>query len=272
MRLIAPALLALALITGCASGPPPMQAKPPALTASRHALAPEPGIEKTYSHVLKPLDDKGGILYVQNYGGGGVGLGLLLGPLGVAANIAAIEKNTNDDLAVLKGKFSLDPIALTQAAVAERPEFAPNAGTQAATRLSPVVQIVRDEAGRLLVGCILNVAGTSTERAWRGRYVYQTSVVLDKADVARSGLSDSQRRQLDQAVAEGFKALVQLYADDSMGKLEGGKEVAFTSEYVTPRFSFELRGQSLAAPADRLQVRSFNAVYSLPRAMVKLSS
>jgi hypothetical protein len=82
--------------------------------------APAPGFQAGRVVLSCPREGAGrdrlhrNILYFQNYGGGGAGLGLLLGPIGVAANMSMIESNTKQEQ--LRDKIAIDPPAVFSAA------------------------------------------------------------------------------------------------------------------------------------------------------------
>ncbi|HVE52127.1 MAG TPA: hypothetical protein VNB23_01955 [Ramlibacter sp.] len=109
----APFLVA-GLLAACAAPQPRVM---PARTAidAPYALERSPLLDQT-SHTAMHLDRERRILYQQSLGGGGVGVGLLLGPLGVAANIAMIEANTKADVAKAGYRALLDHLSARQQA------------------------------------------------------------------------------------------------------------------------------------------------------------
>ena len=90
------AIAASIILTACVSVPPPQQPIKVNLGDS-YEIYRAPLLDQT-NHTLQHLNQNKDILYSQTYGGGGAGVGLLLGPLGVAANIKAIESKLSDDI------------------------------------------------------------------------------------------------------------------------------------------------------------------------------
>lgn len=118
MLRIAGAVLLFACWTGSVSASRvTAQPPPPGGTEIAHAIAAYTSAEASANHMMRPLNDTNTILYEQSFGGGGVGLGVLLGPLGVAANIAAIEGRTEKEAALLHDKVGINPQELLKQAL-----------------------------------------------------------------------------------------------------------------------------------------------------------
>lgn len=259
-------LLAALNLAACAS--PQMMAVPTDAKSPTHAIGPSPVVEQGFNHTVKPLDDKNSVIYLQSFGGGGVGLGLL-GPLGVAANIKMIEANTDADLVLLKGKITVDPQSVFSTISQEFPALSLVANQDKAVRLTPLLNVVKLEDEQLLFGCTLVVDYTPTGTSWVGRYVYQIPLRLAKSDVA-NGLKPDQQREMDEAAKAGFRALARMYVDDMNGKLPSKRDLRFKSSFVMPRFSFEMIGQEIASDDARIGIRSIGVVYSLPKEMTQI--
>jgi hypothetical protein len=238
-----------------------------------HVIAPDPYTKAHFSNTLKPLNDENNVLYRQEFGGGGAALGVLLGPIGVAANAAAIGSATSADVELLKGKLPLDPTALYRDVAKDFPELAePNIDVKSvAVRVSPKVLIVKAEGEVLLLGCTLTVDYRPAGLKWVGHYVYQTTLKYAKAEVAQNLTSD-QIKRANAELRAGFQALTALYFDDLHGKLPLGHDVRFKSAYLSPRNLFELHGQQLPGTADRAVIRGTSATYSFPRAGIEVAA
>jgi hypothetical protein len=267
------ALLALAAAPGCVA--PALQPAPKLDAAPTYAVQPDPLGDQRFTHTLQPLDDAKTVLYLQSFGGGGAGVGLLLGPLGVAANAKAIGANTDADVKLLAGKLPLRPADTYQDVLRELPELAAAAPGAGAVRLTPEVLIVRAKDEVLLFGCTLGVDYTGVGTKWSRTYVYQTGISIPKAQVAQ-GLAPEQLQALQAELRTGFQTLTALYLDDLHGKAEPVRSVKFKSVYMSPRFTFELVGQELPGPADRrvvrLVLRNGGAItYSFPQAAVEVN-
>ncbi len=268
-RLSAPALLLVLLASGCVA-PQVSRPVPKLDTAPAYAVLPPPvPDEKRFNHMLQPLDDAKLVVYNNNFGGGGAAVGVLFGPLGVAANIKAIKNATTADVALLHGKLPVQPIALFQDVVQATPDLAPAAGGAPAVRLIPEVLVVKTKGELLRFGCTLWVDFTPVGTSWGRTYVFQTAFAAPKEQVAQ-GLAPEQLQQLEQELRAGYAALAAAYLDDLHGKAEPLRDVTFKSEYVTPRIVLDLLGKELPGPADRLVVRTARVTYSLPRTNVEV--
>ena len=113
------ALLAVASLVGCGTPPTyklrPVTGQSPGTFSLAHSKVVE-----DERHGTRHLDAAKSIVYSQNFGGGGAALGLLLGPLGVAANISMIDSNTEADAVRLRGKLTLAPRELFLAAATQQ--------------------------------------------------------------------------------------------------------------------------------------------------------
>lgn len=70
-----------------------VRAQPPPLGGAEiaHIIAAYTPAEASANHMMRPLNDTNTVVYEQSFRGGGIGLGVLLGPLGVAAIKARTE-------------------------------------------------------------------------------------------------------------------------------------------------------------------------------------
>lgn len=260
-------LTSFMLLNACATAPQ-MQIAPSVSPLPAHSVGPNPEVEGGFNHTSRPLDDKNSIIYAQNFGGGGVALGLL-GPFGVAANIALIAQATETDVGLLKGKIPLDPQVIFSEVLSEQPRLNTKTPTDKAVRLSALLNVVKQQDEKLFFGCTVLVDYRPTGTNWHGRYVYQLPLEYTKAEVAQ-GLSTDQRNTLTSQVREGFRTLVKLYLDDTGGALVSKRDIKFKSTFVLPRFDFELTGQELPSEDQRINIRSVGAVYSLPKNYVQI--
>ena len=94
------------------------------------------------NHMTRYLDNDQTIVYTQNFGGGGVGVGLL-GPFGVAANMSMIEENTKADALKLKGKISVDVNAIYKSILNDNKGLSQDSGSDAAATITPVIDVVK---------------------------------------------------------------------------------------------------------------------------------
>lgn len=260
-------LLALPLLAALAACTPRFLAVPTHQKEPAHAVAPEADLEARFNHTLQPLDDAKTVLYLQTFGGS-LGVGLLLGPIGVAANIAAVRNKTNEEVTMLKGKLPWSPAAIYAEAAKGRPELASAVGS-GSVRLSPQLLVVRVKDDALLLGCALTVDQRPTGQEWKATYYFQTRQKLPLADAVK-GLPAERLLAVEAELRAGFRAVTELYFDDLRGKLGPGKEITYKSEFVTPFTAIEFKGMELPGPADRAVIRAVGGMFSLPRELVEV--
>lgn len=265
MRLFLLALLALAQLA-CAPQP---QVKPETLKNSRMiSIGRSPALDQT-NNTLMHLNERRDVLYQQNFGGGGVGVGLLLGPIGVAANAAAIGSNTEADVALLFGKTDVDPATVLREMLADSGLVVTDAAATVPA-LSPYVLVSKGENETLYFAAVLLLEyGEPGKAAWTHRYLYQLDTTLSKAALA-GGLSTAQQQALRKAYREGFATLIGLYVNDIDDSYVAGKPVLLNSELLSPRFMFDLPGTLVEESDNRITVKAQGAVYSLPKPLVTL--
>lgn len=266
LKLLLP--LAAVLAVGCAGNV--QYQKPPAGLAqdTGHRIEHSVLLDRT-DHMVMHLNENKDIVYQQNFGGGGAAAGVLLGPLGVAANISAIKSNTNEDVARLKGKIGINPDQLFIDVVQARSEgFVVDGGN---TLISPYVYLSKFQDEQLHLGSAFIVeSADGTGGVWQGRYFYQTDLVLTLSEL-EDGLSSEELVKMNQALSEGYSALIALYEQDRRQELAALKTVRFKSDFVSPRFMLEFGGEQLVSTSDRFNVRAVNAVYSLPADGVEIT-
>jgi hypothetical protein len=250
------------LLTGCSTAPY-FQTPAPTLNAEQalnYKLFENPHI-KTESHVQVHLDEAKDITYVQNFGGGGVALGVALGPIGVLANVGMIQAETDGDVEKLYGKLPL-PVAdmFGEAAINQAVSYDETADV----RFHPFVMVVRDEDEMLRMGTALIVEIPQPDgTVWNGRYTHQTSLHLPIDDIA-DGLSDAEHAQIHGAIEQSFDDIVALYVNDRTGKYTELEHVLIESTFLSPRIVFEINAKVLERSDDRVTLRSGAGLISLP--------
>lgn len=268
MNRLSRALLSLitVLITACASTPPALQgARPAALARQGLGLAPSAELQQT-SHMKQHLDAAKSVVYFQNQGGGGAGLGVLLGPLGVAANISMIEGVTQADLARLKGRIRLDPAASFQQAAAELGmTVAATAGAND-TRATPYLLVSKTDEHTLHLGSALWLEGQVAGQPWRGRYLYQLPLQYTVDSLA--ALDDAGQARLQAEARQGFAALLGQIQRDTPEAMAHEPRLSFTSAYLSPRFEFEQPGSLIGLKDGMVWLRSFNGVQAVQASQV----
>ncbi len=255
-----------ALLTACA-GTPPLQAPRPSTLASRPmALAPSAAVQQT-GHLQQHLDAARTIVYSQNFGGGGAGLGVLLGPLGVAANIAMIETTTQADTAQLQGRLQVEPLASFRQAAADLGwTLAASAGPQD-VRATPYLLISKTEPGMLHVGAALALEADQAGQPWRGRYLVQLPLQYSPEQLA--ALDDAGQQQLRAETQRGFAVLLRQLQRDTPDAAAQEPRLTFQSAYLTPRFEFEQTGSLIGTHEQRIWLRSVGGVFAVLPAQVR---
>jgi hypothetical protein len=221
------------------------------------------------NHMMRPLDPENTVIYEQQFGNNAA-IGALFGPLGVAANIAATKKRTEDETAALSGKVIIDGSRFAREALAAAGYTVAEGGT-AAAQVTPTVRITSSGAEPLHVSVWLGVNQSRDDgKAWQGQYGWLIDDDLTRAEVI-AGLSEDRRAQLETKVRDAFTQVATLLRDDAAGTLTGERQLFFKAPTWSPRFNYQITGMELPAPEGRLNVRTVNAVVSLPSDRVEIA-
>lgn len=266
-RAVCTALVSL-LLAACGT-PPRLQALQPKLAVpADYALSQSPLLEST-NHMTQHLDKDKSVLYFQNYGGGGAGLGLLLGPIGVAANIAMIESNTKKDAEQLRDKVSVNPREIF-AEVAQRHGLSiSSTPTDQKPKVTPYLYVSKTEGDLLLLSSALIIEQGAGAEKWTGKYMYQLPMKYSVNELSKLG--DNETAQLKDAVAMGFSQLVKNVSSESPERFAQEKKITFKSDLVNPRFDFEMIGSLISDDGDVVWVRTVGGVFALRRANVSFT-
>lgn len=262
------AVLGFVSLIGCGG-------KPQFLAVPSHQKVPEPAefqlgrspLLDITNHTTGHLDDNKNIYYYQTFGGGGVAVGLLLGPFGAAANASAIESQTEEDLAALNGKLAVDPVELFKASSSAINLKEDNSPTIA--EISPYLYVTNVDEENLNFASTIIVDYKNLGINWAGKYMSQLEISFSKQEVA-DGLTEEKLNLLKSEIAKGFEQSLALYQKDKQHQLPGKNEVVFKSQFASPRFEFELMGEQVESSDERVNIRSFGVVYSLPKNSVEL--
>lgn len=262
-------VIVLALLSGCVT--PVYQTLPVEMRKEHSVILVRSKLLDQTDHTLMHINESKNVLYFQNYGGGGATLGVLLGPIGVLANTAAIESNTKDDVKLLSGKTGLDPNELFK-------DIVKNAGfsivekSSVKPRLTPYILVSKGENEILYFASALIVeyGDDSSNNKWFGRYMYLIDASSTK-DAVANGLSDGQHASLRSKLRKGFEVLASIYRKDIDGVLVDGSEITLKSEFLSPRFNLELYGKFVSEDFDRVVIRTAGAIFSLPKQYVAIA-
>jgi hypothetical protein len=266
--------LLIAALTGIASiaqarGPKAMPS-PQLAPDEKHVVTAFLASEASGTHMLRPLNADNTILYEQNFGGGGAGVGVLLGPLGVAANIAAIKGRTEKESGEIFGKLSLEVLPAARAALEAQGLGLTDSADASRAVIKPALNLTSIDGENIQCSVSLFIDHNPVGRKWTGRYVYQLSPTFARSAIA-SGLAEAELEQLRQQMVAGFAEVARLYAADARGELKDDKQVKFWSDYLSMRFDYQYVGMEIPGDADRLLVRMPLAVFSLVREQVRFT-
>jgi hypothetical protein len=242
------------------SGAPPKSA-----TASGYALSRSAALART-DHMTQHLDGEKSVVYHQDYGGGGVAVGLLLGPLGVAANMSMIEGITKRDVEQLQGKINLKPRDLFLDAAGQKGLAVSTTEDPAKARVTPYLYISKTEGDMLLASSALLVEHGTGADQWTGKYLYQLPVRYPLSQLAQ--ITPEQTERLRVAATEGFAMLITRLGAESEDMLGKESPVKFKSELLGPRFDFEMQGNLISEDTDMAWIRTFGGVFAIRKSSV----
>jgi hypothetical protein len=212
------------------------------------------------------LDKDKSVLYFQNYGGGGAGLGILLGPLGVAANISMIESNTKKDVEQLRDKVNVRPREIFAEVAKRRGLGVSSSPTDQKLKVTPYLYVSKTEGETLLLASALIIEQGAGADKWTGKYMYQLPLKFSISELSQ--LSDSATAQLGEAVATGFMQLLMNIGSESPERFVQEKKITFKSDLVNPRFDFEMMGTLIADDGNVVWIRTVGGVFALRKANV----
>lgn len=200
------------------------------------------------------LDDARTIFYRQEFGGGGLAVGLLFGPLGAGANALAIQNANEKEAEALRGRFRFSPAGLLTKAIQSRATADDaNAAANEAV-LVPSLYVTRDSEERLIFWAILDVSIGE----WRGRYSSLAQGRVPLLDAAK-GLPDDQVVNLEWAIQSAYARALDALSADASGTLTGFKPQKMDISALSPRFHRPVRYEHVLMQEDRVIVRGLSA-------------
>lgn len=198
------------------------------------------------------LDEERRMSYRQDFGGG-VATGLLLGPLGVAANAKVIQNANERESAALRGKLPFTPGDLLGRALAARPAGT-GAGSEGAgveAELVPSLFVTRDANERLIFWAIVDVSIGE----WHGRYSALMPERVPLAD-ATQGLSGDPLRDLEAGLQGAYATALDVMTSDIAGQLSGFSKQRVKIEAPSPRFAAMVKYDHVLRSDERVIVRA----------------
>jgi hypothetical protein len=247
---------------------PPLLSTPPLSADTAFVIGTYSEHEAAVNHMTRPLNASNSITYEQQFGGGGAGLGVLLGPIGVAANVAAIKKRTETETQALFDKVALDPVALLaslleEAAISRASETSPTTFT-----MKPHVRIVSSGNENVWIAAGIDVSDSA--QPWTGKYLAQLAGEWPRSELA-VGLSPDRSHELEAQVKAALREALRLYIDDAAGKLTSTDKVNFTAPFMSPRIKFQLYGMVLPSDEAHKVFRSTGGIFSFPAGQAEVT-
>lgn len=262
MRLISAACLAIATtaLVGCATAPSLQGARPASASNQTFGFAKTEAVTRS-DNTTKQLDEGKSIVYFQNQGGGGLGLGLLLGPLGVAANAQMIDSVTAADVDKLKGKLTLSPEAALQQAVADANFPLQISSAPADVKVAPYLLVSKTNETTIHISTVVLFEGMDGQNKWTRRYQYQLpgKYTLD----ALSTLTEARLSEIQAASVTAYAALLKHIAEEKDAAIAQEQKITLRSFYINPRFDFEMIGSLVAEKEGRVWVRTVTGVFAI---------
>lgn len=266
-------VVSVSALAACASGPQPYHTAQQASQSMKYTVGSLQD-SMVADHMHRFLNKEHTVYYMQNQGGGGAALGLLLGPLGVVANIAAIKSETNKDAALLQDKFPIDAVSIFSASLSAASMLTRATQGETAPKLSPVLYVEKLDDEHIRVASMLVVRGQVDGKPTLRQYVYELPESYAKDSLAQ-GLTKGQVAQLSADAKVGFDWIATTYAQDVHGAFRPSTKEVIHSDFVTPRTQIAFAGYSFDAGMGRvgfaLQTLASTTVYSLPKDAAKLT-
>jgi hypothetical protein len=260
--------LTLVFLAACAAPQPKFQSlSPKAEGAASYVLNVSGELEQT-SYMLQYLNKDKTMLYFQNFGGGGAGLGLL-GPLGVAANISMIETNTKTDVDHLQGKINVSPREVFMDA-AKQKGFELDLSTSPSPKpsVTPYLYFSKTEGDVVLAGAAILVRSGSGAAPWKGKYLYQLPLKYKIDELA--SLDANATEQLKAAAREGFTKLIAHLSDENQDRFAKEQQILLKSDLLSPRFSFQMIANKIAEDGSVVWVRTQGGVFAIQKSNVSI--
>lgn len=259
-------IIAITSVMGCATAPSLQGARPASSRTLKYGLA-KSEIAAKADHMNQHLNESKSVTYFQNQGGGGAGLGLLLGPLGVIANVKMIESTTTADVEKIKGKINLNPeVAFQQAAIATNFSVQ-NSANPGDVKVTPYVLISKTDQSTLHISSVVFLEGVDEQRKWTRRYQYQLpgKYTLDEL----SKLSTTNAAEVQAASVNAYASLLKQITEETDSTIASEKRIVFKSPYLSPRFELEMNGSLIGESNGRVWVRSVLGVAAIDPASIQ---
>ncbi|MDQ1920139.1 hypothetical protein [Massilia pseudoviolaceinigra] len=258
-------VLLAVFLTGCA-GPqlaPPMQARTAAQT---HTILPTSVFTTTDGNTAF-LDDAKTQLYTQNFGGGGVAVGVLLGPIGALANAAMVTETTKSDAGKMGNKINIKPRDLFAQAARETAFVLVEPGKGSPGRVNPYLLITKIDDKVLTLAAGMLIDHGEAPSVWRGKYLYQLPGKYTVDQLA--ALDDAQTSQIRASMESAYAQLIARVKADSAEQRASEDTIHLVSPFVTPRFETSQWGSLIKEESDHVWVRTPGAQLAILKENVR---
>jgi hypothetical protein len=259
-------IAAMSTLTACAAGPQIYHSAQQTTQSNKYTISSLPE-SMASDHMHRFLDQGHTVFYMQNQGGGGAAAGVLLGPLGVLANVTAIKSQTNKDAALLQDKFPLDVAGIFRTSLKNAPSLTPST-QEGDPSLSPALLVVKLDDEHLRFASVLVVTTHTAGKSKPRQYIYVLPESYSKQLLAQ-GLTNEQLAELGADAQTGFNWIASTYAHDVDGTFKPGTKATIHSDFVTPRNQIAFAGYSFDAGASRIgfamESGAATTIYSLPQ-------
>ena len=190
------------------------------------------------------------IYYLQNFGGGGVGLGLLLGPIGAAMNASSIDEKTELEAGEINGKLDLDPVSTLNKLLSDSGKN----GTDSDLTLNPYIFVIKgNEEGKLYINAMIQAVYEKADKHWVGRYGSRVEF-YPMLEQLKAGLNDNDQAKLKQEAIIAFSEALELLHGDLSHELRPLSQIHYETESFTPRISFPLQAKLIKEIGDEIVI------------------
>lgn len=242
------------LLLGACVSAPKLQKPLPSVQSNSIELYRSHILDQT-AHTLQHLNKEKDILYYQTYGGAGAGLGLLAGPFGVAANIKMIESNTMKDVGVMGNKINSDIKVLFEKSVVGSGMNVSASGDGLGYKMNPYLLVEKTEGDQLMLATVILI---ETKEQFPLKYLVQLPVKYTVEQLA--SLGSAQQDKLNNTIIDGFNILLARVKKETTTDILSEKKITMKSEFLTPRFKFEMKGNLVEVKDDMVWVRIVGGV------------
>ena len=250
------AIAASIVLTACASVPPPQQPIRVNLGDS-YEIYRAPLLDQT-NHTLQHLNQNKDILYSQTYGGGGAGVGVLLGPLGVLANIKAIESNTMKDVAALKNKININPNQVFFNSANKNGLAIKTDSSNKSLKFNPYLLVEKTEGDIIMLAAVVLIDEGGTKQTFPTKYLVQLPITYTFAEM--SNLDATKNKVLETYVEKSFAVLIARIKSEATANPATEEKITVISEFLTPRFKYQMAGSLIEKTNEYTWVRIIGGV------------